>query len=106
MKKNTHYNAIAAAMLAQALCALSAEPTAGKLVVNINSATAQELMYLPGIGAAKADAIIKYRTSHPFKKVEDLTQVKGIGRKIFKKLEPHLTISGETTAKGRIVLAG
>lgn len=48
--------------------------------VNINTATAEQLMQIKGIGEKKAQAIIEYRKSHgPFKKVEELELVKGIG---------------------------
>jgi competence protein ComEA len=50
--------------------------------VNINSADQQALESLPGIGAVKAEAIIKYREEHgKFKSVDELTEVKGIGQK-------------------------
>jgi competence protein ComEA len=70
-------------------------------VVNLNSATPDELAYLPGIGPAKAHAIVEHRREHPFKKLEDLTKVKGIGRKTFGKLKPYLTLAGPTTLKGQ-----
>jgi competence protein ComEA len=68
-------------------------------VVNVNSATAEELSLLPGVGPAKAQAIIRYRTEHgAFKRVEDLAQVKGIGEKQVEKLRPHVALEGKTTA--------
>ncbi|HTO55176.1 MAG TPA: helix-hairpin-helix domain-containing protein [Myxococcota bacterium] len=69
-------------------------------VVNVNSATAEELSLLPGVGPAKAAAIIRYRTEHgAFKRVEDLSQVKGIGEKQVEKLRPHVALEGKTTAQ-------
>lgn len=63
--------------------------------VNINTATAEELQALPGIGKAKAEAIVAYRTENgPFKTVEDIKKVKGIGDKVFEKMKPELTIAG------------
>ena len=85
-----------------ALNASAGETEKGQSVVNINTATATELAYLPGIGQSKAEAIIKYRSNRQFKKVDELVRVKGIGRKTFKKIKPHLTVKGETTAKGKI----
>ena len=50
----------------------------GKL--NVNAATVEELVSLPGIGVAKAAAIVEYRKIHgPFERVEDLVEVSGIG---------------------------
>jgi competence protein ComEA len=66
-------------------------------VVNLNLASSDELERLPGIGPAKARAIVEHRRAHPFHKVEDLTKVKGIGRKTFGKLRPYLTLVGATT---------
>lgn len=61
--------------------------------VNINSAKAEELATLPGIGPAKAEAIVKYRQANGnFKKIEDLKAVKGIGDKMIDKIKPEITI--------------
>jgi competence protein ComEA len=68
-------------------------------VVNINTATAAELMLLPGVGKSKAEAIISFRQATPFKSMQDLTKVKGIGDKMFAKLQTYLTLDGPTTAK-------
>ena len=69
-------------------------------VVNVNAATAEELSLLPGVGPTKAQAIIRYRTEHgAFKRVEDLSQVKGIGEKQLEKLRPHVALEGKTTAQ-------
>jgi len=69
-------------------------------VVNVNAATAEELSLLPGVGPAKAQAIIRYRTEHgAFKRVEDLSQVKGIGDKQLEKIRPHVALEGKTTAQ-------
>lgn len=68
-------------------------------VVNLNTATADELQLLPFVGPAKAQAIIAYRQSRPFRTVEELGRIKGIGRRTIKRLRPHLTVSGPTTAK-------
>ncbi len=68
--------------------------------VNINTATKDELVSLPGIGPAKAQAILDYRKAHgPFRTVEELKDVKGIGAKRFEKLKPELAVSGPTTIK-------
>jgi competence protein ComEA len=61
--------------------------------VNINNASLQELAALPGIGEKKAAAIIHYRTQEgEFNAIEDLVKVRGIGKKLLKKLHKHLVI--------------
>lgn len=66
-------------------------------VVNLNDATEEELARLPGIGSGKARAIADHRHAHPFRRTEDLTKVKGIGRKTFGRLRPYITTVGPTT---------
>nr|WP_277398247.1 helix-hairpin-helix domain-containing protein [Neobacillus citreus] len=60
--------------------------------INLNKAEVNELQNLPGIGPAKAAAIIDYReTSGPFKRAEDLKNVSGIGEKTYEKLKDLVT---------------
>ena len=59
--------------------------------ININKADKETLASLPGIGDKKAEAIIEYRKDHPFKDIEDLQNVKGIGPKVYKKLSTEIT---------------
>lgn len=64
-----------------------------KIIVNINSATKEQLMTLPGLGETKASAIITYREENGnFTKLEDLTNVTGIGTSTFEKLKKYITI--------------
>ncbi|PLS01217.1 helix-hairpin-helix domain-containing protein [Neobacillus cucumis] len=61
--------------------------------ININNADEQELQNLPGIGPAKAAAIIEFRTtSGPFKTIEDLKNISGIGDKTFEKLKDLIVV--------------
>ena len=60
--------------------------------VNINTASAEELSTLKGIGAGTAEKIIKYREMHPFKRVDELMNVKGIGEKKFEKIKEDLSL--------------
>jgi competence protein ComEA len=91
----------AAAVQAQAKSGDGAAPSAAAsstVVVNINTATEQELQLLPGVGPARAAAIVELRSQlKSFKKVEDLMRVKGIGRKTLKKLEPMVRLSGASS---------
>ena len=71
-------------------------------VVNLNAASEAELMLLPGVGPSKAAAIVAFRKKYgAFKKVEDLSKVKGFSYKTLKKLKPYLALSGATTYKGK-----
>ena len=68
--------------------------------INLNSASADELARLPGIGAAKARAIIEHRTTEPFHKPDDLRKVKGIGDKLYERVKDQITV-GEPSASTR-----
>jgi competence protein ComEA len=85
-----------ATFLSTAALAAGNESVSG--MVNVNAATAEELSLLPGVGPAKAQAIIAYRKEHGgFKKVEDLSEVKGIGQKALERMRPHVALEGKTT---------
>ena len=61
--------------------------------VNINTATAEELEELPGIGPALARSIIEYRETYgPFNEISDIMNVSGIGEKKFEVLKPWITV--------------
>ena len=61
--------------------------------VNINTATAEELASLSGIGKVKAEAIVAYRsTNGKFKTIEELNKVNGIGDKMIEKLKNDITV--------------
>jgi competence protein ComEA len=76
--------------LALAFCSAAA-----MAAVNLNTATKEELVALPGIGPAKAQAILDYRNAHgAFKSIEEVKDVKGIGAKRFEKLKSELTVVG------------
>jgi len=76
----------------------AAKPAAAA-VVNINTATAAEFEALPGIGAKTAARIVEYRQKNgPFKKVEELMNVRGLGEKNFLKLKAQLTIGATKPA--------
>lgn len=60
--------------------------------VHINSASEAELTALPGIGAVTAERIINYRSVHAFSSVEEIMQVKGIGKAKFAQMQPYLEL--------------
>lgn len=61
--------------------------------ININTASAQELMAIPGIGEAKAASIIKYREANgKFQTIEDIMNIEGIKEGIFHKMQDYITV--------------
>ena len=67
---------------------------ASTAVVNLNTASATDLEGLPGIGAKTAARILEYRQKNgPFKKIEELMNVRGVGEKNFLKLKPQITVA-------------
>ncbi|MGE6650297.1 competence protein ComEA [Shewanella colwelliana] len=61
--------------------------------VNINTASAEQLTQLKGVGESKAQAIIEYRKAHGgFKNLDELTQVKGIGPKLLEQNRASLKL--------------
>jgi competence protein ComEA len=76
-------------------------------VVNINQASAAELMRLPRVGQKLADRIVEHRASHgPFRRPEDLMEVKGVGEKMFAGLKPYVATSGPTTLAEKVSSKG
>lgn len=63
-----------------------------RLLVNINTAGAEELVLLPGIGEKIAENIISYRTEHgSFQTIEEIKNVSKIGNSIFEKIKNYIT---------------
>jgi len=92
--KGPRSNAPAAASSASPVPA----PASVSGVINLNTASLEELTRLPGVGPSRAKAIVELRTKmNGFKSTEDLMRVRGIGRKTFRKLEPMLRLQGATT---------
>ena len=69
---------------------------------NVNTATAEQLQEVKGIGAKTAAAIVAYREEHgAFGSVDELVNVKGIGAKTLKKIRPHLSVGAANPCKFR-----
>ena len=61
-------------------------------LININSASKEELMTLNSIGESKAEAIIKYRSETKFETIDDIKNVSGIGDALFEKIKENITV--------------
>jgi comEA protein len=60
--------------------------------VNINTASAEELMSLPGIGESTANKIIEHRTNSKFQSVQEIQEVKGVGAKKYEQIKDMITV--------------
>ena len=101
MRKSLHIFTLTLVLLSVSMAAIAADAPTG--VVNINTADASQLAYLPGVGAKAAQRIIEYRTEHgPFARPTDLMQVKGIGAKTFEGLSSYVAVEGKTTLSGKV----
>jgi competence protein ComEA len=91
---------IVAAALSTGVALAAAKPApTGK--VNLNTASAEQLTALPGIGPKLAARIVEYRQkSGPFKSTQELMNVRGVGEKNFSKIEAYLTVSDASARPG------
>ncbi len=75
---------------------------AGQGRININTATTEEFQLLPRVGEATAKNIIDFRKAHgPFKSVDGMEKVKGIGKKKLASLRPYIKIDGKSDFEPR-----
>lgn len=71
--------------------------------VNINTATSEELQQVPGIGPATAQKILQMRKSYgPFKSVDDLLAIRGLGEKRLDKMRKYLTVGKTNLPKTEV----
>ena len=72
---------------------VEASSSGGSDLVNLNTASKEELMTLPGIGEAKAEAILQYRSEHgAFSSAEELLQISGIKEGVFSRIKDRITV--------------
>jgi len=104
MKKKNALNTFVQLLCAIALVAglgQMAEAKKPKLagVLNINTASIEQLKLLPRVGPKMARRIVTFRKKTPFKKPADIMKVRGIGKKTFAKMKPNITTKGKTNVR-------
>jgi len=100
-------SAVALSLAILVLLAMPALAAEGAGKVNINTATAEQLMMLPRVGPSVAGRILEFREQNgKFKQTVDLLLIKGIGDKTFAMIEPYVAISGETSLKEKVRVKG
>ncbi len=90
--------AVALALLVGASAGAAPGEAALSGVVNLNTATSEQLVMLPGIGESKARAILAARGERGrFADVDELLEVKGIGERALERIRPFVAVEGRTT---------
>ena len=90
---------VAVALLLAAVPALAAKKGLSPPErIDLNRAPVTELMRLPGVGQRKAQAIVAHRQKAPFRKPEDVLQVKGFGPGWLQKVKGNVTVGGAPAA--------
>ncbi len=90
-ERETEEGELAGEQLAQFLEDLAANP------VNLNSASVNDLLQIPGFNLKIARSLINYRKENPFVNKEDILQVSGIGRATFTRMRPYITVGGASS---------
>ena len=95
--------ALALAIIVLGGVAVAATPGQnGPGVVNVNTATLEQLQRLPGIGETRSRAIVQARRENgAFRSIDELGDVHGVGRALLEKLRPFVTLEGKTTLGSR-----
>jgi len=97
-----HLILVAAAALTLTGAVEGAQPAG---VVNVNTASEEQLQLLPRVGPALAGRIIDFREANgPFRTIDEIVAVKGIGETSLEKLEPYIVTSGATTLAEKVQL--
>jgi len=91
MNRNKYIATVVVAFFAA--CLLLAAPSFAGEMLDVNTATAEQLEEIKGVGEKTAKAIVEYREDHgSFASLDDLIQVKGIGEKKLAAMREHLTV--------------
>jgi|JI10StandDraft_1071094.scaffolds.fasta_scaffold63860_6 competence protein ComEA len=100
-----HRRILAAAVVLSLLAAVAPAFAGEGKAVNVNTASVAELQLLPRIGPAVAARIVEQREKNgPFKALDDLLLVRGIGEATYDQLKPYLALSGPTTLLEKVKL--
>ena len=75
------------------LMLLGAAPTSDLPPVDLNTATVEQLMQLPGVGHKRATDIVSFRRLRPFRRPRDLLRVRGIALRTYMKIKPYITVT-------------
>lgn len=90
-EQETEEGGLAGEQLVQFLEELASNP------VNINSASINELLQIPGFNLKIARSLISYRKENPFVKTDDILKVSGIGRATYTRMRPYITVGGASS---------
>ena len=92
---------MAAVFIGMVFCAFAQAQKKGPVrPININTATRTELIQIPNIGEKMADRIVEFRKANgPFKRIEEVMNVRGMGEKTFLSIKRHLTVDDRHTKK-------
>jgi competence protein ComEA len=94
----------AVALLAAAISSAAKQPP--EKPIDLNSATAEQLEQLPGIGPKIAEAIVAFREkSGPFRRVEELLAIRGISNRKLNAIRPYVKV-GPPPSKSSLLLGG
>jgi competence protein ComEA len=79
--------------------ATSSAPPRVTGVVNLNTATPEQLKMLPGVKDKAVAEIIAHRAKHPFTRPEELVKVKGFSKKRYQRVKPYVSVHGDSTIR-------